>query len=157
MEKRGVIMNRSLEISLTDTMGHLDFITQYFGRDIPSIALAILIELNIPSPYMGFVYLLNAIELFCRDPFAAALDGIYSQIADAYGGKVTEEQIEQAIRRAIKKGWNKRRSSVWKYYFSTSDDGIMTMPTSQEFISRIGYLLILYTGHGERIRIYEEI
>lgn len=150
-------MNGTMEISLPDTMGHLKFLTKYSGQDIPSAALAVLIELNIPSPSLGFVYLLNAIELFCENPFSSVLDGIYSQIAEAYSGKVTEEQIEQSIRRAIKKGWGKRKSDVWKYYFSTSDNGIMTIPTSQEFISRIGYLLILYTGHGERIRINETI
>ena len=133
----------SANIGLVPVLRHLQNLATRTGPDSYDIILAVLLELSVPSNSLGFAYLHAALTLFCKNPGAALYGGIYAQLIEK-DPLLSAEQIEQAIRRAVKKAWKNKDSVLWKYYFSPPDNGILEIPTSQAFISRVGYILYLF-------------
>ena len=146
-------MNGTIEESLV----HIIFLAKYMqGCDVSYVALLMLLELNIPTNQIGFDYLLHAIVAFCKAPMQTLGKGIYPAVAACYDYDVSQEEIEQAIRCVIKKGWENKNEIVWKYYFSHKITDNIKKPTNSEFISRIGRVLQLWQGCCERTVVYEE-
>lgn len=146
-------MNETIDESLV----HIIFLAKNMqGCDVSYVALLVLLELNIPTNQVGFDFLIHAVVAFCKNPLQTMSKGIYPTVAANYDYKVSQEEIEQAIRVVIKKGWENRDSFAWKYYFSHNTSGKMKKPTNSEFISRIGRILQLWQGCCERTVGYEE-
>lgn len=146
-------MNETVDESLV----HIIFLAKTMqGCDVSCVALLVLLELNIPTNHVGFDYLLNAIVSFCKNPRQTMNKGSYPTVAACCGNQASLEEIEQAIRCAIKKGFENNNSFAWKYYFSHNASGNMKKPTNSEFISRIGRVLQLWQGCCERTVGYEE-
>lgn len=128
-------------------LGHMQFLARSMqGCDISSVALVVLLELNIPTNHIGFDYLLNAVVLFYKDSQQTLNRGIYPAVAACYKYDMGNEELEQAMRNAIKNAWKNRDEAVWKYYFSQGNCDRIKKPTNSEFISRIGRVLQLWQG-----------
>jgi len=137
--------------TIEDSLVHIIFLVKYMqGCDISSVALLVLLELDIPTNHVGFDYLLHAIVAFCKDPLQTLSKGVYPEVASYYNYAVSQEEMEQAIRGAIKKGWKNGNEIAWKYYFSHNTTDSIKKPTNSEFISRIGRVLQLWQGCCER-------
>ena len=67
----------------------------------------------------------------------------------------SEDQVDQAIRDAIKAAWNYGSKEAWDWYFSYSDRVTIKRPTNGEFISRIAYILELLQGCSRGENRYE--
>lgn len=136
---------------------HLNFLAGQMRRQsVDSIAMAVLLELNIPTNHAAFDYLLKAVVAHCGNPLLSVSE-IYPVVAAQYRHPVSNEAMEQAIRGAIKKAWKNRNEFVWKCYFSQATDGSMKRPTNSEFISRIGRVLQLLQKCGKREVGYEKV
>ncbi len=143
--------------TIDESLVHIISLAKHMqGCDISYVALLILLELNIPTNQVGFDFLIHAIVAFYKNPLQTMCKGIYPTVAACYDHDVSQEEIEQAIRSVIKKGWKNRDELVWKYYFSHNSSDNMKKPTNSEFISRIGRVLQLWQGCCERTVGYEE-
>lgn len=129
------------------TLEHALFLARHLHRcGLQYAAIAILLELGIPTHRDGFDYLKNSIVLFCADPTQVLSKGIYLEIGQMYSTNPDHQQIENAIRSAIDAAWRNRNEKVWRIYFLPGPDGKLRKPTALEFISRIGYFLELWEG-----------
>ena len=126
-------------------MEHIFFLSRHFKRtETKYIVLILLMELDIPTKYDGFDYLEKAICLYSEDPSRMILHGLYPSVAAIYEGKVSEKQIEQAIRSALKVAWEHRDPQIWSLYMQSDID--MRKPSNAEFITRIARLVEMWRG-----------
>lgn len=129
------------------TLKHALVYAKHLNRcDSRCVALAVLIELGIPTECDGFNYLLQAIVLFCEDPTRMFMKGIYPEVGQFYLPVVGVKQVEQSIRSVIRSAWKNRDNEVWSCYFQVDSNGEVLRPSNAEFISRIGYFLELCKG-----------
>lgn len=143
--------------SIENRLEHIRFLVrEMHGCSISAVALAMLLELNIPTNHVGFDYLLHAVVTFCKDPLMTLSNGIYPAVAACYAYDIGNEEIEQAIRSAIQKAWKNRDEVAWKYYFSQGPYDSIKKPTNSEFISRIGRVLQLWKKFTESEAGHEE-
>ena len=138
-------------------LDHILFLARHFqANDVKYIAMIILLELGFEPKYDGYHYLVNAIVLYLQVPSQITVKNLYSAVAALYNGSVDAEQVEQAIRSAIRKAWNKS-SENWYCYFQAR-------PSNADFISTIACIVELWKGwceeyktslHTEEVRQYE--
>lgn len=133
--------------TIENTLKHALVFAKHLNKCDPRcVALAVLIELGVPTDSDGFHYLLQAIVLFYENPTKAMVKGIYSDVGERYLPAVGISQVEQAIRNAIRTAWLNRDEGMWAYYFQVDQSGKVSRPSNAEFISRIGYFLELWKG-----------
>lgn len=133
--------------SIENTLKHALVFAKHLNKcDSRYVALAVLIELGVPTECDGFQYLLQAIVLFYESPTKAMVKGIYSDVSKLYLPAVGVTQIEQTIRNAIRSAWINRDEEIWSCYFQVDHNGMVLKPSNAEFISRIGYFLELWKG-----------
>ena len=94
----------------------------------------------------GTKYLLIGIPLFAKDLNQRMIKELYPAIAQISGSH-SVDQVEHAIRDAIRQAWNNRDESIWRSYFPKGCED--KCPTSKLFISRLA-LELTKTTKGNR-------
>lgn len=132
-----------MRITFDDALNHLYFLAKLFGRNNARYVIVILLlELNVPTNYDGFDYLVKGIMIYFRNQSHMMSKGLYPAIAEECAIDVEPIQIESAIRSAIKAAWKSRDETAWLWYFAGSAE----KPSNAEFISRIARILELWEG-----------
>ena len=72
---------------------------------------------------------------------------LYPAVAKKNGGN--GNQVEKAIRDAIKVAWNTGNRSLWKLYFPSKTNDDAKCPTNEEFLTRMVKILL----SGKRLRL----
>lgn len=132
---------------MVETLRHAKMYARYFDLcNIQSIAVAILIELNVPTKRVGFEYLKKSIILFCDDPTQTITKEIYYEVVNSLSERTHWRTVERNIRYTIDAAWENKDDRIWKIYFPISKDGEIVKPSNAEFISMIGYFIQLLNG-----------
>lgn len=130
-------------ITFDNALDHIDFLAKFFGRDnIRHVLVVLLLELDVPTNYDGFDYLVRGIMIYAKDPSQMMVKGLYPAIAATYDKEIAVPQIESAIRSAIKTAWKRFDALAWNRYFQ----GFTERPSNAEFISRIARILEVWEG-----------
>lgn len=133
-------MNSTIE----KTLRHVLFLAKHLEKCNRNGALVVmLMELGVPTKYIGFDFLKYAIMLQYDDPSRALANDIYLEIMLRYK-QTSEEQVEHAIREAIRAAWRHGSREAWEWYFSYDGKHVVQKPTNSEFISKIAYILELW-------------
>lgn len=143
-----------MESTIERTLCHILLLVQHLDRcNLRGAIIVVLMELGVPTKYVGFEFLKKAIELQRKDPTRALAKDIYLEISLHYK-QSSEELVEQAIRDAIKMAWRHGSKEAWEWYFSYDGRAVGNKPTNSEFISRIAYILEIWqecrTSRGDR-------
>lgn len=132
---------------IQETVVHVRFLARQFNRcDIQYVISVVLLELEVPTKFDGFDYLVNAIALYYKDPAQMITKGLYAAVADLYHGRVEASHVESSIRTAVKAAWKRKKDDIWKLYFPFEADGKIKRPSNAEFISRIARVLQVWKG-----------
>lgn len=133
-----------MESTIERTLCHILLLVQHLDHyNLRGAIIVVLMELGVPTKYVGFEFLKRAIELQRRDPTRALAKDIYLEISLHYKQN-SEELVEQAIRDAIKMAWRRGSKKAWEWYFSYDGRAVLNKPTNSEFISRIAYILEIW-------------
>lgn len=123
-----------------DTLLHAMFLARHLGRcDLREGLVYILLELQLPAHNIGYHYVTTAILLFYRNPVRMLMSGIYQEVARSLETSATYQQMEKAIRTAIKQAYESCDPAVWSRYFRLAG-----RPSNYEFISQIANFLQLW-------------
>lgn len=132
-----------MSVIIDKALNHIQFLATIFGKDsVRHVIVVLLLELDVPTNYDGFDYLVRGITIYARDPSQMMVKGLYPAIASTYEKKVEAPQIESAIRSAIKAAWKRFDATAWNRYFP----GTTEKPANAEFISRLARILELWEG-----------
>lgn len=132
-----------MESTIEKTLHHVLLLSRHLERiNLRGAIVVALMELGVPTRSVGFEFLKMAIELQRKDPTRTLAKDIYMEIALHYR-QISEYQVEQAIRDAIRTAWKEGSREAWDWYFSYAGRA-MLRPTNSEFISRIAYILEIW-------------
>lgn len=144
-----------MDSTIGETLHHVLLLARHLDKcDLRGVTLVALMELGVPTKSAGFEYLKRAILLQFEDPTRALTKDIYLEISLRCKLN-SEEQVDQAIREAIRITWETGSKTAWNWYFSYDGHGPRRKPTNSEFISRISYILELWQACKEREMCYE--
>ena len=136
-----------MESTIEKTLHHVLLLSRHLERvNLRGAIVVALMELDVPTKYLGFEFLKMAIELQRKDPTRTLAKDIYAEIALHYR-QSSEYQVEQAIRDAIRIAWKQGSREAWACYFSYAGRA-MIRPTNSDFISRIAYILEIWQEYG---------
>ena len=143
-----------MESTIERTLCHIQLLARHLDQyNLRAGVVVVLLELGVPTKYIGFEFLKKAIELQSKDPTRALAKDIYLEISLQYKQN-SEELVEQSIREAIKMAWRHGSRKAWEWYFSYEGRTVTDKPTNSEFISRIAYILEIWqecrTIRGDR-------
>ncbi len=125
-------------------LDHILFMARHFQvNDAKYIVMIILLELGFEPKYDGYHYLVRAIVLYLQAPSQITVKNLYAAVAALYNGSVDADLVEQGIRSAIKKAWNKSNVN-WSFYFQENE-----RPSNGNFISMIACVIELWKGWCE--------
>ena len=142
--------------TINQTLDHVLFLARCLNKcDLQRVTIVMLMELGVPTACVGFEYLKRAILLRYEDPTRALSKDIYLDIVLRCRLN-SEEQVEQAMREAIKKAWEEGSDTAWNWYFAYDGHGKLNKPTICEFVSRIARILELWQGCSEKEVSHEE-
>lgn len=133
-----------MQSTIYETLEHVIFLARHLRNCTPRGAMvAMLMELGVPTKSVGFEFLRHAIMLQFHDPTRSLTNDIYLEVMEHYR-QISEEQVEQAIRDAIRQAWRRGSPTAWAWYFAYDACSPISKPTNGEFISRIAYILELW-------------
>ena len=133
-----------MESTIEKTLHHIELLERHLDRyNFRGAVVVVLMELGVPTKYIGFEFLKKAIDLQYKDPTRALAKDIYLEISLHYKQN-SEELVEQAIREAIKMAWRHGSRRAWDWYFSYDGRSAINKPTNSEFISRIACILEIW-------------
>lgn len=133
-----------MESTIERTLCHIQLLARHLDQyNLRAGTVVVLLELGVPTKYIGFEFLKKAIELQRKDPTRTLAKDIYLEISLQYKQN-SEELVEQSIREAIKMAWRHGSRKAWDWYFSYDGRTIIDKPTNSEFISRIAYILEIW-------------
>lgn len=128
-----------------ETLYHALFLARHLSKgDLKDGLVYILYELEMPSHVLGYHYVKSAILMFYRDPVHMLLQGIYQAVQEKVNPHASYDQLEQAIRFAIKQAYRNCDPAVWEIYFSPSGSRKARRPSNHEFISGITSFMTLW-------------
>ena len=144
-----------MESTISETLRHVLLLARHLDTcDLRGVTIVVLMELGVPTKSVGFEYLKRAILLQQEDPTRALTKDIYLEISLRCKLN-SEEQVDQAIRDAIRIAWENGSKTAWYWYFSYDGQAPRRRPTNSAFISRISYILELWQACKEREICYE--
>ena len=133
-----------MDSPIAKTLQHIIHLSRHLEQcNLRGAIIVVLFELGVQTKYVGFEFLKYAIMLQLNDPTRALANDIYLEITSHYKQN-SEEQVEQAIRDAIKMAWRHGSKEAWGYYFSYAERPVVNKPSNSEFISKIAYILELW-------------
>lgn len=144
-----------MDSTISETLRHVLLLARHLDKcDLRGVTIVALMELGVPTKSIGFEYLKRAILLQHEDPTRALTKDIYLEISLRCKLN-SEEQVDQAVRDAIRIAWENGSTTAWHWYFSYDGHAPRRKPTNSEFISRISYILELWQACKEREICYE--
>lgn len=144
-----------MESTIDETLKHVLLLARHLDVcDLRGVTIVALMEIGVPTKSSGFEYVKRAILMLHEDPMRALTKDIYLEIALRCKLN-TEEQVDQAIRDAIRIAWENGSKTAWRWYFSYDGHAPRRKPSNGEFISRISYILELWQSCNEREKCYE--
>ena len=133
-----------MESTIERTLCHILLLKRHLDHyNLRGAVIVALMELGVPTKYIGFEFLTKAIQLQQQNPTRALAKDIYLEIS-LYYRQNSEDLVEQAIRDAIKMAWRHGSREAWEWYFSYGGRAVLNKPTNSEFISRIAYILEIW-------------
>lgn len=133
-----------MKSTIDKTLKHVLFLARHLEKcDLRGATIVVLMELGVPTKCLGFEFLKYAVLLQCKEPTRALSNDIYLETMLHYRQN-SEEQVEQAIREAVKMAWRHGSRTAWDWYFSYDGQTVVNRPANSEFISRIAYILELW-------------
>lgn len=140
-----------MQSTIAGTLDHILLLARHLEKcNAPGAVIVMLMELGVPTQYVGFEFLKTAILLFYANPTRALHKDIYRQIMEQ-SGQSSEEQVDQAIRVTIKYAWREGSREAWDWYFAYDGIDRSQKPTNAEFISRIARLLEMWYCNAEEV------
>lgn len=134
-----------MQSTISETLSHILFLARHLnGCSLQSVVTVMLMELGTPTKCVGFALIKEAVLLYLANPTRALSKDIYLEISQNYQ-QCSEEQVDQAIRDAIKIAWKSGDKAAWSWYFAYGGT-VLQKPTNGEFISRLAYTLELWKG-----------
>lgn len=144
-----------MDSTISETLRHVLLLARHLDKcDLRGVTIVALMELGVPTKSIGFEYLKRAILLQHEDPTRALTKDIYLEISLRCKLN-SEEQVDQAIRDAIRIAWENGSKAAWRWYFSYDGQAPRRRPTNSEFISKISCILELWQACKEREICYE--
>lgn len=144
-----------MDSTISETLHHVLLLARHLDKcDLRGATLVVLMELGMPTKYIGFEFLKRAILLQFEDPTRALAKDIYLEISLRCKLN-SEDQVDQAIREAIRMAWENGSETAWQWYFSYDGQSPYRRPSNGEFISRIAYVLELWQSFNEKGGSYE--
>lgn len=133
-----------MESTIGETIDHIKFLAHHLEKsNLRGTAIVFLMELKVPTKCVGFELLLQSILLQQKDPTRALANDIYLEVK-LHNRQNSEEQVQQAIREAIRIAWERGSRKAWNWYFSYDGETITERPSASDFISRLAYILELW-------------
>ena len=130
--------------TIDKTLEHVLFLAEHLDRcDIRGAIIVALMELGVPTKCNGFELITYSILLQYKNPVRALANDIYLETTLHYLQN-SEEQVEQAIREAIKIAWRKGSREAWDWYFAYDGVPVSQRPSNSEFITRVAYIIELW-------------
>lgn len=117
---------------------------------IVSVTLIILYDLRIPLDSHGFGYLKQAIPIAHQNPSQIVASEIYTKVGENYSPEVSNQNMDAAIRDAIRKAWKSRMDDHWSRYLPDYIVEQRKPPSNLEFISAIVYFLEMWQDCYEK-------
>lgn len=142
-----------MENTMDATLDHARHLSQYLSHCSSSYIIQIALkELGVPSSRAGFHLAKHVIRLMCENPVDTLTNGVYLKAAVLYNFPADNQQVEQAIRTAIRAAWTDRDAEIWNYYFPKGIPGRCKCPSNKEFIMAIVDFVVLWKGFCEEAR-----
>lgn len=117
--------------------------------DPRTAASNLVLNLGIRTKLKGYGYLREAIPLAMKNPGISLTKELYPEVGKFYG--VNADQVERAIRGAVKSAWQYRDEQVWRMYFQPGADGMVPKPTNGAFITRLAECMLTGTENEKHI------
>ena len=140
-----------MKSTITGTLDHILFLARHLDKcNARGAVVAMLMELGVPTQCMGFEFLKTAILLFYENPTRSLHKDIFREVMHQYKQN-SEEQVDQAVREAIKKSWRHGSQTAWDWYFAYDGIRRTERPSNAEFISRIARVLELWQSNSKEV------
>ena len=134
-----------MPIASKETLYHAIFLAQHLNKcDLQDGLVYILLELQMSPHIIGYHYVKMAILLFYQDPVHVLLTGVYQMVGQALDPAATYQQMDQAMRFAIKQAHANCDPQIWEYYFQSTGSRRPKRPSNYEFIAQIARFLKLW-------------
>ena len=108
-------------------------------------------ELGVPSGQDGFPLAKTAILMLCENRFCKLKNGVYLAAGALADPPMDNEQVYQAINRAIHSAWATRDARIWRCYFPERDPEDTECPSNREFLFAIVDFVELWQGCCEEV------
>ena len=108
-------------------------------------------ELGVPSGQDGFPLAKQVIMMLCENRFCKLKNGAYATAGAFANPPMNDEQVYQAIKRAIRQAWDNRNMRIWRCYFPESTPGYAECPSNREFLFAVVDFVELWQGCCEEV------
>lgn len=141
-----------MECTMDAALRHVENRVLYLSKCSSTYIIHIsLKELGISSGHDGFLYAKNAVQILCEKPGSTLSNGVYIAAGILAKTGAGEEQVEQAIRKAIRAAWADRDERVWECYFPAGKAGRTQCPSNKEFLMAVVDYVELWKGFCEEV------
>lgn len=146
-------MESTMDLSLKHAKNLAQELSNCSVRYIIHIALK---ELGVSSSREGFLFAKNTILLLCENPSSKLKHGVYLAAGILCDPPADDEQVEQAIRGAIREAWKDRDTKVWNCYFPMGKSGRTVCSSNRDFLMAVVDFVELWHGCCEEVN-YERV
>lgn len=108
--------------------------------DPRTAASNLVLNMGVRTKLKGYMYLREAIPMALKNPGMSLTKELYPEVGKVFG--VNAEQVERAIRGAVRSAWEQRDEQVWRMYFQPGSNGTVPRPTNGAFITRLADCLL---------------
>ena len=109
-------------------------------QDPRTAASNLMLNLGFRTKLKGYGYLRDAIPMAMKNPGFSLTKELYPEVGRLWN--VNSEQVERAIRGAVKSAWLQRDEQMWKIYFQPDGNGKVPRPTNGAFITRMAECIL---------------
>ena len=108
-------------------------------------------ELGIASAKDGFFYAKHAVRMLSENPTMKLTNGVYTAVGMMKEPSAGDEQVEQAIRKAIQEAWEEHNPKVWDCYFPVGKPGRSECPSNRDFLMAVVDFVELWKAFCEEV------
>lgn len=131
---------------------HAKSLAEYLSKcDVTYIVHFVLKEIGIPTGSDGFRYAKYTALMLIENPCVRLKNGAYTAAGRENDPEAEDDQVEQAIRHAIKSAWKDRDEEVWRYYFPIGKPGRYRCPSNKEFLFAVVDFVVLWKACCEEV------
>lgn len=136
-----------MDSPIAATLRHIELLARHLEKNnLRGLTIVFLMELGMPNKCAGFELLIRAILLQYADHNRGLKNDIYAEVLEQCN-QCSEDQIQQAIRDAIKAAWRRGSKRAWDWYFSYDGAPVTSRPANGDFIANLAYILELWLSH----------